>query len=125
MNIFSNILDTLQVAYGKAEVNEVTRAFEFDGEVAQKNILIQLNKGKLFVGKDSLPLKEGEFYFVPAGAPVYVRFGKANKYVSIDVEHYHEAEEKFSCTRTLSSFEDISDKGNVFSILQFNTMLHR
>lgn len=124
MNIFSSIIDSLQIAYGKAEVKEVMRPFEICGEITPKNILLQANKGSLYVGKDSLPLKEGEFYFIPAGAQVYVRFGKTSRYSKSTPECFH-SEHKSEFLGTLNSFQSIQERENVFTVFSFSTSLYK
>jgi len=125
MNIFSAILETLQAIYQKAEVKETIRPFELDDVVSQTNILIQLNKGNLFVGSDGVPLAEGEFYFIPALTPAHIRFGKAKKYAAADMETFHQTDGQGFFTRPMSALEDMTGKENVFTILEFNTLLHK
>ena len=125
MNIFSNIIDSLQIVYGKAEVKEVLRPFEFEGETVPKNILIQLNKGSLFVGKDSQPMKEGEFYFVPAGANIYARFGKGAKYLSVSPESFDAADGSCLHMNTVNSYQHAPEKNNFFTVFRFSTSLYK
>ncbi|HLG34558.1 MAG TPA: AraC family transcriptional regulator [Bacteroidia bacterium] len=124
-NIVSNVLDSLQVVYGKAEVKETLSAFEFNGEAVQKNTLLQLNKGHMFAGNDLLPLQEGEFYFVPAGANFFARFGRAGKNASVSPENLDAATGQSIYMGNINSFQNISEKNTVFTVFQFGTLLHK
>jgi AraC-like DNA-binding protein len=124
MKIYSSILDSLQVVYGKAEVKEALRAFEFNGAPVQRNTLIQLNKGHLLVGKNEQPLNNGEFYFVPAGSEFYARFGTAGKFASISPDNLDSTHGQSIYMGNVNSFQDVTHKHNVFTVFQFDSLLH-
>jgi AraC-like DNA-binding protein len=124
MKILSNILDTLQVIYVKAEVKEVLHAFEFNGKLVERNMLFQLNKGHLLVGKNEQPLNDGEFYFVPAGSELYARLGTSGKFASITPDNLYSSGGQSIYMSNVNSFQDISHKNNVFTVFQFDTLLH-
>lgn len=124
-DIITKILDSLDVAYIKAESKEVLRPFEYHDAVAQKNILIRLDKGQMSANKDWQPLREGEFYFVPAGASACARFGKGEKYINATPENLDSTDAQPDYISHLNPLRDISPANNVISVFQFSTMLHK
>ena len=124
MSIFSKVLGSLNVVFHRAEVREVIRPIEFDGLIFPINHITQLHKGHMFNDGNTLPMKEGAFYFRPAGAEIFSRHSVAKEYKKFGREGLPSQEEREKYFKTISAFTDISDKKEVFSFAGFDVMLY-
>src|ERR1035437_5801055 len=80
MNIFNKVISALLISYNDATAQKIIKPFEIRGALEKKNILIRADKGTFYVGQDFNQLKEGYFYFIPAGQEIYLRCGQADNY---------------------------------------------
>lgn len=120
---FAKIVDALQIELYKVNLREVIQPVQLDGSYEQKNILIQARKGRVYVGPQYELLPEGGIYFVPAGEPIYIKFGKGVKYPSFGSESFPSSEERSRYLKPIT-FADESKAEDSFAIVRFDVSIY-
>jgi AraC-like DNA-binding protein len=121
----SKIFDALNVVLFTADMRENLQPVRFTGIQVPVNFLVHLNKGNYFNDKDKTRMKEGSFYFRPAGSTVEMRIGQADQYLTYGAgEGFPSPGERSKFQNILDPQEDISGKNDVFSSVVFEVLLH-
>src|SRR5262245_11355940 len=123
MSFLSKIIDSVSVSVHMAEVREVLQPICFSKVVLPINYLVQLNRG-YFVNDENPPMKEGSFFFRPAGFEITTRHHKATDYFTVGPDLFKSEDERVKYFRTLNPFEDVSLKKEIFSVIAFDVMLY-
>ncbi|MCX6290967.1 MAG: AraC family transcriptional regulator [Bacteroidetes bacterium] len=124
MPILSKFIDSLHTKYFRSAFREVIHPVQLNGSTDERNILIQVNKGNFFVGKNDVPVKPDSFYFFPQGQKIYVKHGKANKYTDLGKEGFKDDEHRARYLETISGLDDFSGKKEAFTIIGFDVLLY-
>jgi len=124
MSFLSKIIDSVNVAVHAAEIREVLQPISFSKIVLPANYLVQLNKGYFINDKDAAPMSEGSFFFRPAGFEITTKHQKASEYHNVGQELFKSEDERLKFLRTISPFEDISAKKEIFSFVAFDVLLY-
>jgi AraC-like DNA-binding protein len=124
MSFLSKIIDSVNVSVEAAEVREVLQPISFSNMVLPLNYLVQHNKGYFVNDEVGTPMKEGSFFFRPAGFGMTTKHQKATEYFSIGPEPFKSEDERLKYFKTLSPFEDISGKKDIFSFVAFDVLLY-
>ena len=121
----SKVFDALTVILYSADVRENLQPVHFSGYQMPVNFLVHLNKGTYYNGTERTLLKEGSFYFRPAGSIVEMRIGDAEERLTYGVkEGYPDVEERSKFQKILNPLEEISASKDVFSSVVFEVLLH-
>ena len=86
MSIFEKFIDSLEIRLGKSYVLEVQKPVHFEGSFDERNMVVQLNKGKLRVGDPEENIKESSYYFIPQGQNFTATIGRPVDAVHINNE---------------------------------------
>jgi AraC family transcriptional regulator, arabinose operon regulatory protein len=121
---FSKIIDALQIQLFKVNLRKVVQPVQLDGSYEQKNVLIQARKGSIYVGSNYVQLPEGGFYFVPAGQPIFVKFGRSAKYYAFGKESFPSSEEREKFIKPISALGDVSNMEDTFAIVRFDVSIY-
>ena len=124
MSVLSKIIESVNVTVHTAEVREVLQPISFSKVVLQDNYLVQLNKGFLLNDEEKVPMKEGSFFFRPAGFEITTRHHKSPQYHIVGPELFKTEEERWKFFKTLSPFEDVSAKKEIFSFVAFDVLVY-
>jgi AraC-like DNA-binding protein len=124
MSVLSKIIESVSVTVNSAEVREVLHPVSFSKVVLPDNYLVQLNKGYLLNEEEKTPMKEGSFFFRPAGFEITTKHQKAPEYHIIGPELFKSEDERFKFFRTLNPFEDISSKKEIFTFVAFDVLVY-
>src|SRR5829696_1969690 len=124
MSFLSKIIESVNVTVQAAEVREVLQPVSFSKMVLPVNYLVQFNKGYFVNDEIGTPMKEGTFFFRPAGFEINTKHLKASEYYIVGPEPFQSDEERMKFFRTLSPFEDISAKKEIFSFVAFDVLLY-
>src|SRR6185436_20648999 len=117
MSVLSKIIESVNVTVHLAEIREVLQPVSFAKVVLPDNYLIQLNKGYFVNDDEKSPMKEGAFFFRPSGFEITTRHHKASQYHVVGPEMFKSEGERLKFFRTVSPFEDISAKKEIFTII--------
>ncbi|MFI5218534.1 MAG: helix-turn-helix transcriptional regulator [Bacteroidia bacterium] len=121
---FDSIIEALEVHYYKASMREVFTPVFLNNTKEQKNILVQSVKGSFYAGREDKLLKNGSFYFIPVGQPIYFKHGKSNNYKVFTNEGFQSQEEREKYLKPLSSMDENKKAKDVFSIAGFHVRIH-
>ena len=124
MSVLSKIIESVNVTVHAAEVREVLQPISFSKVVLQENYLVQLNKGHMFNDEDKTSMKEGSFFFRPAGFEIMTRHQKALEYHMIGPELFQSEDERTKFFKTLSPFDDTSSKKEIFTFIAFDVLVY-
>ncbi|MBK5284146.1 MAG: helix-turn-helix transcriptional regulator [Bacteroidia bacterium] len=124
MSIFSKVLDSLNVVFHKAEMREVIRPVEFNGLIFPINHITQLHKGHMYNDGSTVSMKEGTFYFRPAGREINSLHGTSKEYARFGRDGFPSQEAREKHLKRISCFSDVSDKKEIFSFVGFDVMLY-
>lgn len=126
MPLLSKFIDSLSVKYYRSGYREVLTPVALNGTTEDRNVLVCLNKGHMFVGRDKeeVLMQPGTFWFFPAGHEIFVKHGKGRHYVELGREGFRDAAHRESYLRTISGLDDFSRMKEVWSILSFDVQLY-
>jgi len=124
MSVLSKIIESVNVTVHTAEIREVLQPLSFSKVILPVNYLTQLNKGYFVNDEDTTPMKEGSFFFRPAGFEITTKHQKASDYYMVGPEPFKSEEERIKFFKTLNPFEDISAKKEIFSFVAFDVLLY-
>lgn len=122
--VFEKILEALDVKLHRINLRKVINPVQLDGSFEGKNFLIQLRKGSILAGEKYAPLNEGGYYFVPAGQPVYAKFGESSKYSSYGREGFQGSKEREKYIQPTSLFGDDTETEDNFVVVRFDAMIY-
>jgi len=123
-SVFSKMLDALDIQLFKVNQRRVINPVHLNGSYEQKNVLIYSKKGNIYVGEKYQLLEKGGFYFVPVGQPLYVKFGKSNKYATYGKEGFQSSPEREKHIVPLSIYSDTRDVEDAFVIVRFDVLIY-
>lgn len=113
MEDYNRIIESLSVRFIKAKniniLNPVTIQNNYDVE----NTLIILNRGKIYFGKDSTSLDEGQILFVPGGKQVSITYGAAAP-ETLTKDNFINNRENY-----ITAVDSIPDEGESYSYVSF------
>jgi AraC-like DNA-binding protein len=93
------------------------------GDHFQKsNVLIHLQKGDVFVGKEADKLEKGAFYFLPVGQPITIKHGLP-PYHDLGEDGFYSQEEVTKYLRFVQPTEDRTPLRQVYSLVAFDLSL--
>ncbi|MEI6815236.1 MAG: helix-turn-helix transcriptional regulator [Bacteroidota bacterium] len=124
MNIFDRVLDDLVIKFNRGSQQEIIKPYEFYGYSEPQNILMKVNKGNFYVGQSFTPIKPGQFYFIPASEPIYLRSGRAKDYTIFGQDGFPNYEESKKYHLRIQPGEDIENAKDVMSLLFFDVDIH-
>lgn len=124
MSVLSKIIESVSVTVHMAEVREVLQPVSFSKVILEDNYIVQLNKGYLLNEEEKAPMKEGSFYFRPAGFEISTKHQKSTQYNVVGPELFKTEEEKLKFFMTLSPFDDISAKKEIFTFVAFDVLVY-
>src|SRR5438874_1929552 len=104
MSFLSKIIDSVNVNVDSAEIREVLQPVSFSNLILPLNYLVQHNKGFFINDEAATPMKEGSFFFRPAGFGMTTKHQKAEEYHSIGPEPFKSEDERLKYFKTLSPF---------------------
>ena len=122
MKEISSVIDALSINFFKVCLREVKKPFHLNGTSEQLDVLLRVEKGNLFAGKNYKKLPPGSLYLFPAGKPVFVKHGLAKKYTVFANESFKNAEEREKYVKPLTP-EDLSGRKDTFTIIGFNIFI--
>lgn len=123
-NNFNRIIEALEVHYFKASIREVIIPVYLNDTKEQKNVLVQSNHGNFYGGKEDKQIKNGDFYFLPAGQPIFFKHGKTKEYKVYKYEGFQSNEEREIYLKPVSSKHEIKKTKDIFSILGFDVQIY-
>ena len=123
MKELSSIIDALSINFFKVCLREVKKPVHLNGTLEQLDILVRVDKGDLFAGKNYKKLPENSYYLFPAGKPVHVKHGSASKYAVFINEGFKNAEERLKYVGPVNYKENGHSKKDIFTILGFNVTI--
>jgi AraC family transcriptional regulator of arabinose operon len=94
MPLFVNVIDSMQVKLLRSGYRSVVTPAYFDGAIMQMNYVIHLLKGKMYIGKEETEVEVGSLVFVPAGKPMYVKYGNKTEFAWVGRDVVEEQPEK-------------------------------
>jgi len=121
---FHRIVDALHVKYGTASLREVVSPSELQATLEPRNILLLVNKGAFYAGKDFHPLKPGACYFMPAGTPIYFRHGDTQRYTVFGRDGFGSSEHRAGFVKLLPAHADLNVLSDVFTIVAFDVQVY-
>ena len=124
MNVLSKIIESVNVTVFTAEVREVLQPVNFSKVILQENYLVQLNRGYLLNEEEKAPMKEGSFFFRPAGFEISTKHQKALQYHVVGPDLFQSEDEKSKFFKTLNPFEDLSGKKELFTFVAFDVLVY-
>jgi len=123
-SLLAKFMESLNVRFYRSSFREVIKPAYISGSVEEKNVIIHLNKGHLYVGKKSTPMKENTFYFFPHGQEVFVKHGYAKQYTDLGSEGFRDDEHRKLFMRNLDVKESFDKMKEVFTIVGFDVLLY-
>src|SRR3954471_12346079 len=76
-SILEKFIDSLGIKLGKSYVLDVRKPLQFEGSFEDRNMVVQLNKGKLQVGDEKENIKEHSYFFIPQGQHFKATIGRS------------------------------------------------
>jgi len=123
MSVFSKVLDSLNVVFHKAEMREVIHPVEFSGLVFPINYITQLHKGHMYNDGNTVPMKEGTFYFRPVGREINSLHGNSKEYTRFGREGFHSQEERENHLKSVRIFSFVGFDVMLYDAIPFFTIL--
>lgn len=112
----------MQVSILRAGFRECLKSFTMGDHFQKSNIIIHLQKGDIFVGKEGLKLEEGSFYFLPLGQPVHIKHGLP-PYYDLGEDGFYSQEEVTKFLRFVEPHEDRTNLRQVYTLAAFDLSL--
>ena len=122
MSLLSKFVDSLHVNIVRAGNREGMKPFSMINHFQKSNVIVQLQKGNIFVGKDGLPMERDSFYFQPAAQPIYTRYGLP-PYREFGENGFDNENELGTYLRLIEPHEERNDLEQVYSFLVFELSL--
>lgn len=124
MSFLSKIIESVNVTVHTAEIREVLQPVCFSKVILPVNYLVQQNKGYFSNDDNPLPMKEGSFFFRPAGFEISTKHQKASEYFVVGPDLFKSEDERTKYFRTLNPFEEVSAKKEIFTVVAFEVLLY-
>jgi AraC-like DNA-binding protein len=124
MTPFSRILEAIDVKFDRINLREVVNPIQLDGFYGDKNVLVQLNKGHLFAGKENTKLQENACYFVPMGQDIFIKHGKADQYKAVGHDGFPTHDEWQQYVKYLDIGTDVHALEESFTLVWFDVLLY-
>lgn len=121
---FNRIIESLQVRYFSGSIREVIKPVSLVKSYEQKNILVQSNNGNFYAGKEDTFIKNGAFYFIPSGQPVYFKHGKSKNYKTFSKAGFPSKEIREEFIIPIGTQTEMYMEKDVFSILGFDVLIY-
>src|SRR4051812_9027339 len=102
MSLLSKIIESVNVAVDTAEIREVLQPVSFSKVMLPYNYFVQLNKGYFTNDESPVSMKEGSFFFRPAGFEVNTRHQKAANYHVVGQDLFKSEDDRVKYFKTLS-----------------------
>jgi len=124
MSLLAKFIESIDVRYYRSGSREVIRPVQLNGSTDERNVIIFVNKGNFFVGKNDEPVNPGSFYFFPQGQKIYAKHGRSNHYVDLAKEGFRDEIHRGQFLKTISGLSDFEGKEEVFTIVGFDVLLY-
>ena len=122
MSLLDKFIDSLSVNILRAGFRQGLQPFSMGNNYQKSNVIIHLQSGEMFVGRDAVRIEAGSFYFLPVGQPIYIKHGIA-PYQDLGEEGFYSDEEVTKYLRFVPPYEDRSQLKQVYSLLAFDLNL--
>lgn len=123
MSFLSKFIDTLSVRFIRGAFLEVIHPAMLNGYASKQNVIVMLNKGSMYVGRDKKSIAPGSFWFFPAGQPIFARHGNG-KYHDLGKEGFLDIDNRNRYLKSISGLEDFESKKEIFTVVLFETLLY-
>ncbi len=120
---FNRVIDSLEVIYHKSGTTLIKEGFEIKAQVRAESVLIQQVSGESFVGKDYEKLNPGEYYFIPRGAEITIRYGRG-PYTDMGPDGLLTLEDQERFLQPVSLKDKIPANGCVIRYVDFSMLIH-
>ena len=126
MDYYGKILNSLSIAFSKADKYILRQPICINDYHSEYNTLILLHSGNMSFGYEDEAIKAGELFFIPAGTSVSMTYGNAENSQNISQEDFNLKQEKYlvkwtpkSRTRTKTYFSKIKFSAKAFEVINF------
>lgn len=122
MSLLRKFVDSLHVNIHRAGFREGLVSFSMSNHFQKSNVIIHLQKGDVFVGKDRIKLEENSFYFLPVGQPISVQHGLP-PYKDLGEDGFYGEEEVTKFLKFRHPTEDMTEAKQLYSLVAFDISL--
>jgi AraC-like DNA-binding protein len=121
--MLDKFIDSLDIRLSKSYFLEVCKPFRFEGSFEERNLIVQLNKGEMHVGRKGEKVKEEAIYFVPQGQLIDATVGKRDYAIGIDSSSIDDEAERSTFLQNIS-FESLKKKKQAITVVSFDVILY-
>ncbi|MBP6335061.1 MAG: helix-turn-helix transcriptional regulator [Bacteroidia bacterium] len=122
MSLLSKFVDSLHVNLSGASFREGILPFSVNNHIQNSNIIVHLNEGNIFMGKERIPIEKDGFCFLPAGKPITLEYGQKPHYELGDSGFTNE-EEISKFLRFVSPGEDHASLNEAYTFVALDISL--
>ncbi len=124
MNDLEKIINSLGITYYNTSIRETIKPVKLHGVIEQRDILMRLDKGNMFIGKDYEAVKEGDYLFLPAGQTVHVQHGAGDRVDLFGLQGFKNQAEREQYIVPVSLAQPLTKKREVFTIIGVNVFIY-
>jgi len=122
MSLLRKFVDSLHVNILRAGFREGLSPFSMSNHYQKSNVIIHLQRGNVFVGKERTKLEENSFYFLPVGQPIYIQHGLP-PYHDLGEDGFYSDIEVTKHLRLIHPTEDMNQCKQLYTLMAFDISL--
>jgi len=122
MSLLNRFIDSLNVTIYRAGFREGLKPFSMQDHFQKSNVILHLQRGDVFVGKEETPMAVDSFYFLPVGQPITMKHG-IGPHQDLGEEGFYSDFEVTKYLRFVDPAEDRSQLKQIYSLVAFEVSL--